>query len=158
MPRTSTFTQDVADAICERIADGESLRSICDDDEMPNKSTVFRWLAEFSGFGDQYARARETQADTLADDILSIADDGRNDWMARYGKDDAGWTENGEALRRSQLRIDSRKWLAGKMRPKKYGDKLDLSHSGTVTLSEAELDAKLLVLLGKGGVGPDTGG
>jgi hypothetical protein len=92
---------------------------------MPAKAMVFRWLAVNEGFRDQYARARETQADSLADDILSIADDARNDWMEKHGEDDKGWQENGEALRRSQLRIDSRKWLAGKMKPKKYGDKIE---------------------------------
>lgn len=115
-------------AICERIANGESLRAICDDEGMPDKATVFRWLALDTEFCDQYARAREAQADALFDDILSIADDGQNDWMERKNAigENIGWMENGEALRRSQLRIDARKWMAGKLRPKKYGDKLNL--------------------------------
>lgn len=126
--RPTTFSNETADAICERIADGESLRSICDDDGMPDKATVFRWLSspDHVDFRDQYALARETQADSLFDDILLIADDGRNDWMERKDKDDAnmGWRENGEALRRSQLRVDSRKWMAARLQPKKYGDKV----------------------------------
>ena len=65
--RPSTFTQKIADEICERIADGESLRSICGDDGFPTKSTVFKWLNDFPGFSDQYARAREAQADSLFD-------------------------------------------------------------------------------------------
>lgn len=123
--RPSDFTQDTADAICERLADGESLRAICSEDAMPNKATVFRWLAANTEFSDQYARARETQADTLVDEMLDIADDARNDWMERRDDEggNIGWRENGEAMRRSQLRIDARKWIAGKMRPKKYGDK-----------------------------------
>jgi hypothetical protein len=127
--RPSTFTVEIADAICERLADGESLRSICETEGMPNKATVFRWLGANEAFRDQYARAREAQADTLVDDILEIADDGRNDWMERKNSDGEaiGWQENGEAIRRSVLRIDARKWLAGKMRPKKYGDKLALT-------------------------------
>jgi hypothetical protein len=128
--RPSDFTQEIADAICERIADGESLRAICSDADMPNKATVFRWLGDkkHSAFCDQYARAREAQADSLVDDMIDIADDGRNDWMERLDKDDRpiGWMENGEALRRSALRIDARKWMAGKLKPKKYGDKLEL--------------------------------
>lgn len=127
--RPSLFTQELADAICERIADGESLRSICSGDDMPNKATVFRWLAADKIFSDQYARSREAQADSLVDDMLDIADDGRNDWMERRDDEggNLGWKENGEALKRSQIRIDARKWLAGKMRPKKYGDKLGIT-------------------------------
>ena len=127
--RPSDFTQGLADQICERLAEGESLRSICDEDGMPNKATVFRWLALHEMFRDQYARARETQADSLFDEILAIADDGRNDWMKRHG-DDERWVENGEALRRSQLRVDARKWMAGKLRPKKYGERITQEHVG----------------------------
>lgn len=133
MARPSEYSQEVADQICERIADGESLRTICDEQQMPDKSTVFRWLAAHAAFCDQYACAREAQADALFDDILSIADDGRNDWMERKDAEDEnlGWRENGEAMRRSQLRIDARKWMAGKLRPKKYGEKLNIDQKTT---------------------------
>jgi len=128
--RPSDFSEELADTICERIADGESLRSICSEDAMPNKATVFRWLAANPVFSDQYARARETQAETIVDEILNIADDGSNDWMEKKNSDgqNIGWSENGEAIRRSVLRIDARKWMAGKMKPKKYGDKVQ--HTG----------------------------
>lgn len=124
--RPTTYTEETALAICERIADGESLRTICDDPDMPARSTVFKWLGEHKAFSDQYAHARDAQADAIFDDILDIADDGRNDWMERHNDEGEklGWRENGEALRRSQLRVDARKWMAGKLRPKKYGDKL----------------------------------
>jgi len=117
MGRPSIFTQEIADAICDKLADGESLRKICLADDMPGKATVFRWLATDKTFQDQYARAREAQADTLADEILDIADDGSNDFMG----DDEKY--NGDAVQRSRLRVDARKWLAGKLRPKVYGDK-----------------------------------
>jgi hypothetical protein len=83
-------------------------------------------------FQDQYAHAREAQADAIFDDILEIADDGRNDWMEKKDSEgeNIGWRENGEALRRSALRVDARKWMAGKLRPKKYGDKVVNEHSG----------------------------
>lgn len=128
--RPTDYNQDLSDKICERIADGESLRTICSDDDMPNKATVFRWLAKFPAFSDQYARARDTQAEAIVDEILNIADDGTNDWMVRRNGDgeNIGWQENGEALRRSVLRIDARKWMAGKLKPKKYGDKVQ--HTG----------------------------
>lgn len=146
--RPSEFAQETADAICERIADGESLRSICKSDEMPACSTVFKWLAASQSFAEQYARAREAQADALFDEILDIADDGSNDWMVKNGADDEnlGWRENGEALRRSVLRVDARKWMAGKLRPKKYGDKLqhtDASGEGPVQIAHSGQIGKL---------------
>ena len=124
------FSQELFDRICERIADGESLRTICKDDDMPNKGTVFRWLASDPKLGDQYARSREEQADFIFDEVLEIADDARNDWMERRGEDDAGWVANGEHIQRSRLRIDARKWMAGKLRPKVYGEKLELGGAG----------------------------
>lgn len=131
MAGVSTYTEEMADKICERIADGESLKAIWEEEAMPSKATVFKWLGQNASFVDKYARAREAQADALFDDILSIADDGRNDWMERRGEEDAGWVANGENIRRAQLRIDARKWMAGKLRPKKYGEKLDID--GTLT-------------------------
>jgi len=126
MGRPSDYEQVIADIICEHIADGVSLREICRGEDMPNKATVFRWLAAHAEFRDQYARAREAQADTLADELLDIADDGDNDWMERKGEDgqSLGWKENGEAIQRSKLRVDTRKWIASKLKPKKYGEKL----------------------------------
>lgn len=111
MARPSEFTQEIADHICERLAEGESLRSICRDDPFPNKSTVFRWLAANKEFRDQYARARETQADAIADEILDIADEAEDAAKAR-------------------LQVDARKWLAGKLRPKVYGDKVSTEVTG----------------------------
>lgn len=124
----TTFSQELFDTICERIADGESVRDICSEEDMPNKGSFFRWLAKDKTLSDQYARAKEEQADVIFDEILSIADDARNDWMERRGEEDAGWQTNGENIQRSRLRIDARKWMAGKLRPKKYGEKLDLTH------------------------------
>lgn len=123
--RPSSFTQAMADQICERIADGESLRAICRDESMPAKSTVFKWLADMKPFADQYARAREAQADTLADEILEIADDTSRDTIATEKN---GEQPNSEWITRSRLRVDARKWLASKMAPKKYGDKI--THAG----------------------------
>jgi hypothetical protein len=131
----TTYTEEKALLICERLADGESLKSICEDESMPSKSTVFKWLSENATFSDMYARARETQADALFDDILSIADDARNDWMEKNFGEETRWVENGEAIRRSQLRIDARKWMAGKLRPKKYGEKLDINLDGSVSFA-----------------------
>lgn len=134
--RPSSFKQSVADKICERIALGESLRSICEDESTPSRVTVLRWLRSDAEWGEafraQYARAREDQADSLFDEINEIADDGANDWMEKLNKDGEliGWTVNGEAVQRSRLRIDARRWQAAKLRPKKYGEKLDVTSGG----------------------------
>lgn len=136
MSRPSDYTEELALAICERIADGESLRSICLDDAMPAKSSVFKWLREHEAFSDHYARAREAQADSLADEMLDIADDGSNDWMERKDRQgkSIGWEENGEAIGRSRLRLDARKWIASKLKPKKYGDRTTLAGDDSAPL------------------------
>ncbi len=125
--RPSSFTQEIADAICERLSDGESLRSICSAEDMPNKATVFRWLTADEAFATRYARAREAQADVLVDEMVDIADDGSNDWMEKRFSEETRWVENGEALRRSALRVSTRQWIAEKLKPKKYGSKLALT-------------------------------
>jgi len=159
MGRPALFSEELVAVICERIANGESLKAICEDDEMPSQSTVFKWLSEKPDFTEKYAHARDAQADALFDDILSIADDGRNDWMQRNFGEETRWVENGEAIRRSQLRIDARKWMASKLKPKKYGDRLDLNHSGSIdTLTDDALNARLAQLLGKAGAVAASGG
>lgn len=95
-----------------------------------------RWLAkdEYASFRQQYARAREAQADALFDEMLDIADDGSNDWMERK-RDDGSTDEvlNHEHIQRSRLRIDARKWMAGKLRPKVYGDKAEVEHNHKIS-------------------------
>jgi hypothetical protein len=101
------FNPQIADQILERIANGESLKSITAIEAFPSRSVVYEWLATEKPFADKYARAREDQADTYADEITAIADD--------------------PALPSDQKRImvDARKWVACKLKPRKYGDKLD---------------------------------
>lgn len=130
--RPSTFTQSAANEICHRIAAGESLRGICTDDHMPDRNTVHDWLFKDDEFHRQYARARELQAETLVDEIIDISDDGTNDYMDRLNSDGEviGLVVNSEHIQRSRLRIDSRKWFASKVLPKKYGDKVQQEISG----------------------------
>lgn len=129
MGRPSIYSAELAASICERIALGESLRAICRDEGMPDKATVLRWLSQDAAFRDQYARAREDQADALFEEVIEISDDGTNDWMERNGEDDAGWIANGEHIQRSKLRVDARKWAASKLNAKKYGDATLLKHA-----------------------------
>lgn len=127
MPRSTEYTPEIADAICERLSGGESLRAICCDVDMPAQSTVFKWLSEQKQFSEQYARAREAQADYMADEILQIADDGKND---TYLDDEGRSRTDQDVIARSRLRVDARKWLASKMAPKKYGDKITQELTG----------------------------
>jgi hypothetical protein len=132
MGRPSDFTEETAARICELIAQGVSLRSICDAEDFPAASTVFKWLSERPAFSEQYARAREAQADAIFDEMLDIADDGRNDWLENRDEEggSSGWRVNGEHIQRSRLRIEARKWMASKLQPKKYGEKVVNEHGG----------------------------
>lgn len=123
--RPSSYTEAIADAILERIASGESLTAICATEGMPHISTVFRWLAdpERSAFRDSYARAREVQGDTKFDQVGDMAH------MAVRGQVDP---------QAAKVFIDAIKWQAAKLAPKKYGDKLDLNHSGGITVGTKE--------------------
>lgn len=148
--RPSIYTPELAAQICTHIADGMSLRAIAAMDGMPHQATIMAWLdGSRPDFSEQYARAREAQADKLAEEILSIADDGRSD---TYIDAEGNIKSDPEVIQRSKLRVDTRKWLASKMAPKKYGDKLVNEHTGanggaiqvhsTVTLVRAPVRAE----------------
>jgi hypothetical protein len=120
--RPSDYSPELVAVICARMAEGVSLRSICLDEAMPDKSTVFRWLAAHNEFRDQYARAREARADAMAEEILEISDDDSGDAIT---DPDSGATRlNTEFVARSRLKVDTRKWLMARMAPKVYGDKV----------------------------------
>ena len=121
--RPTDYNQELADDICSQLADGLSMRTVCKPDSMPNKATVFKWLRTNEEFNDQYVKAKNESADALTDEMLDIADNANNDWMENNG-DSEGYRQNGEAVQRSRLRVDTRKWLASKLKPKKYGDKI----------------------------------
>lgn len=124
-----TYPAGLALIICERIATGESLRSICRDPEMPSRRAVLYWLAdpENGEFVRQYARAMEERADHWADEIIAISDDTTNDTHTTVYEDGNERTSpNTEWISRSKLRVDSRKWLMSKLAPKKYGERLEV--------------------------------
>lgn len=130
--RPSEYTQEIAARICSGIADGKSLKSICEPEDMPCKATVYLWLQQKPEFLDLYVRAREDQADTLADEIIDIADDSKHDIMIVTNADGTEReVENREVVNRSRLRVDARKWVASKLKPKKYGDAM--IHKGDET-------------------------
>ena len=147
--RPSIYNPELAAQICEHIAQGKSLRTIAEMEGMPHQATIMAWLdGSHPDFSEQYARAREAQADKLAEETLLIADESSQD---TYVDADGSVKTNTEAIQRSKLRVDTRKWLASKMAPKKYGDKVaiggadDLGPVQTVTkeMTDAERAVRL---------------
>lgn len=124
MARPSDYTQELADRICEELSEGVSLRTVCLADDMPSARTVFRWLRTNEQFCQQYARAKEESADAMAEELLDISDESVKD---AYGADPKA---SSAVVQAQKLRVDTRKWLMSKMKPKKYQDKLDVTSDG----------------------------
>lgn len=104
---------------------GKILKAGVDGNDLPAYSTIDKWLTEDSELSERYARAKASQADVLADEIVGLADD---------------CTDHNKC----RLQIDARKWVAAKLKPKKYGDKLDVAHGGSVTLNVTNNDMEIL--------------
>lgn len=113
--RPSIYSEELATEICTELSEGKSLRSICARDDMPNISTVWRWIQSNESFRKQYARAKEESADSHADRINEIAE-----------KVLSGEYKDTNAAR---VALDAFKWTASKLRPKRYGDRLDLGNA-----------------------------
>lgn len=116
--RPTDYSEDLADKICELILSGMSLARICKLDGMPEPASIYRWFRKYPEFCENYKRAKEDQADYFAEDIIDIAD-----------------LASPEDVQVAKLRVDTRKWVASKFKPKKYGDTLDakITGEGTVT-------------------------
>ena len=127
--RPSEYDQAKAAEICSRLALGESLNRICKDDHMPDMSTVYRWMFANEDFRNNYARAREDQAETHADELIDLAD------VEPVVIDENGKLKIDSAwVNLQRLRIDTRKWVASKLKPKRFGDKLDVQHAGGISV------------------------
>lgn len=122
------FSQATADAICARLAEGVSLRSVCAGDDMPSVGTFLLWVSKRPELAEQYALARALCLDAMAEDMLNIADTTE---MGEKTVEKATGTETttGDMVEHRRLRIETRKWLMAKMAPKKYGDKIELGGS-----------------------------
>ena len=111
--------------LCRRVSIGQSLMQVCQEDRaMPSYVTALRWLTDYPDFAEAHKQAQRQRADVLFEEALTVADDARNDWMARNDPNNPGWQANGEHIQRSKLRVDTRKWAASKLNPSRYGDKL----------------------------------
>lgn len=137
--RPSMYTQELADLICLRTATSTfGLKKLCDMyDDLPNHDTVFQWRYKNKEFADQYTKAKIAQAELLAEEIIDICDDGRNDWMLSLSEEEQlAYKLNGEHVNRSRLRIDTRKWHASKLLPKIYGTPKEDDNNSVKSLVE----------------------
>lgn len=127
--RPSKYSEETVDALCVRLGLGESLAQICRDEDMPSQAVVYQWLNRHPEFQERYARAREEQAETHADEIVSIADETPK---IKEVRDKDGnvidITLDSAYIAWQKQRIEARKWNAAKQRPKKYGDRV--THGG----------------------------
>lgn len=146
--------------VCHRIASGNrSIITILDEGyngfQLPDYTTFNAWLSEGDGeISLQYAKAKESQADYLSEEMIEIADDSRNDFMEKLKEGgEVVVVANPETVARSRLRIDTRKWLASKLKPKKYGDTMGIGGAAglppiqTESVSDTDLARQLAAIL-----------
>lgn len=129
------WTEAIEDQILDQFMEGKSFRDFLGagrQEGLPSIPTFFKHLRDSKTFSERYARAREFQADQEFEEMKEIAADGRNDWMEVNDPDNPGYRLNGEHVQRSKLRVDVLKFRVVKMAPKKYGDRVELEHSGEV--------------------------
>lgn len=117
--RPSTFTEAEGERICQWIQSGKSLNSYCKEHGR-QASTIYHWMTESVSFAQNYGRAHEDRADTLVEDMLDIADSVEK-------------ADNIVQVMAGKLRIETRRWIAERMRPEKYGNKVQVDHAATVT-------------------------
>jgi hypothetical protein len=109
--RPTKYSPEWAEGFCALIAEGQSVAEICERRDQPSQQSVYTWLRENEDFLERYARAREAQADLFFKECLEIADRGKD-----------GENESQARIQRDRLRVDTRKWMAARLAPKKYGD------------------------------------
>jgi len=112
--------ETIFETICNRVIEGEAVRNILKEKDLPDVTTFYRWIDADEEKSKQYARAKEVYADKMFEDMIQIADDSGID----VSVDSEGvWKVNGELVQRARLRNDTRKWALSKLNPKKYGDR-----------------------------------
>ena len=122
--RPTIFTEILAAKICQRIADGESIRAVCSDPNMPSTTAIFRWIAsgKYDGFRQLYEASMQIRLETLGDGLIELAD-------APIERNAAGMVDSG-AVQMRRLQIETRRWILSKLLPRKYGDRMGLDHQG----------------------------
>lgn len=121
--RPTKYTPELGDEICEAIANKTPLARLCNErDHLPAARTVYRWLREHDEFCQNYARAKEEQADLMVEEMLEIADE-----------------TDREDVQVARLRVDTRKWAASKFKPKKYGDLSKVELEGSLDIKQINI-------------------
>lgn len=156
--RPTKFTKKLADSICAELADGKSMRTICKEEKMPAMATIFRWLREKEEFREQYETAKQECADAMIEDILDIADNQVEQPILVEGKPieidgKAVTIKDSPSVQHAKLRVDARKWVASKLKPKKYGDRVTQEHVGE---GGGPIKTKTLVVTGVEPANTDT--
>lgn len=128
------YSAEVADAICERIGEGEPLRAICRTEGMPSWRSVYRWMEDYPEFAARIAHARTRGFDSIAEECLQIADETSHDTVMVGSDDNTREAANTEWISRSKLRVETRLKLLAKWDPKRYGDKITQEHTGNVAI------------------------
>ena len=133
--------------ICDRIIEGESVKTILKDENMPSSRTFWKLLSEDEEKVNQYAHAKELYAESVFEDIMLISDGTGDDILI---DEDGREQVNHRVIQRDRLRVDSRKWALSKMNPKKFGDNkaVDLTVDDK-RLSKEERDQKIKELKDK---------
>ena len=152
--RPTTYTEELAASLLQWMTEGGSCASWCAQEGYPKVSTVFGWMNARPEFSKAYAHAREAQADAIFDQALDIADNSVDDWIET--KD--GPRFNGEAARRSQIRIDTRLKVAARLNPRKYSEKLDLVIDDKRPSTAEGRAARIAELLAMGAKTDDSSG
>lgn len=139
--RPTLYNDDLIAEICSQLAMGKSLNSICKAETMPNIKTIFDWLNKYEDFSNKYVRAKQESADAFAEEIQDISDEKPLTYIDEKGNEKI----DPAAVNWHRLRVDSRKWLASKLKPKKYGDKMQLSGDSNAplvikTITETKFD------------------
>lgn len=134
--RPSDYTEEIAASICEQIAKGESVVKICTAEGMPSPASVYKWLAERQTFSENYARARERQADFYFEQMVDIATTPFIGETSEYdGNANLTKVTTKDMIEHRRLQIETLKWVSSKLRPKKYGDKLEVDANLKVALA-----------------------
>ncbi len=122
--RPTDYTREKANEICNQLSEGISLRTVCLSNNMPDKATVFRWLRDYKEFHDQYAHAKEESTNAQHEVLEDLGDQAIK--LAQSVDSKA----SGAVVQAVKLKADNLKWLMSKMKPKKYGEKLDMTTNG----------------------------
>lgn len=130
--RPTKYTAAIAEKICERLAMGETLRSICRDEDFPHEATVRAWaLDDYQGFYTQYSRARQIGLDCMADEVLHIADTPK-DGVVKITRPTGEEIRTGDMTEHRRLQVDTRKWYLSKLAPKRYDKPIEDENTGDV--------------------------